>query len=472
MNDYAFGNFVCMLRENKGLTQQNIADMLGVTPAAVSKWENGSSKPRVEVLFTLAKILDVRPEELMAGKFLTEKTIDAETAQYINERYEYLSKIEPHASARVKFKRLLSSIIDLSTTTVFAWLTTSIAEQLTTGADLNPGTKSIICVLCFAISQLLFLGLRDFVGFGKRIMRLIVLDKSTGKEAKTKQKLLRGFSTAVITSLSGISLIADVIVILVRGQSIGDSVAHTVVVEKGPCQEGQHPKACITEDDFQGIPVCTPSRDSSKKYIIGTVFVIVAAVIAVIGFVALYFIKFDSNEYVTTDIVKYEADCATYCNASAFMPNLETLTDYTELHYSHKTMVYSQFMGFVSDGLTLFVQYDASVYEAKKADLLQKTTFLDAPIIRDDVYILPVTEFVYKNYLIKIVPDARYTNSFSCKSFGLIGFDDENKSIVYCYYYDNDLDYIATIDESPEVEMCEFMDDVFAWKVDIVANTP
>ena len=70
MNDYNFGNFVCMLREKKGLTQADVAEQLGVTAAAVSKWENGSSKPRVEVLFKLAEILGVRPEELMAGHYI------------------------------------------------------------------------------------------------------------------------------------------------------------------------------------------------------------------------------------------------------------------------------------------------------------------------------------------------------------------------------------------------------------------
>ena len=74
MNDYNFGNFVCMLREKKGLTQADVASAMGVTPAAVSKWENGSSKPRVEVLFRLAELLGVKPEELMAGKYLEEET--------------------------------------------------------------------------------------------------------------------------------------------------------------------------------------------------------------------------------------------------------------------------------------------------------------------------------------------------------------------------------------------------------------
>ena len=57
MNDYQFGNFVYRLREQKKMTQAELARMLGVTPAAVSKWENGSSKPRTEVLFRLAAVL-------------------------------------------------------------------------------------------------------------------------------------------------------------------------------------------------------------------------------------------------------------------------------------------------------------------------------------------------------------------------------------------------------------------------------
>ena len=84
MNDYTFGNFICMLRERKGLTQQDIADQLGITPAAVSKWENGSAKPRVQVLFQLADILGVRAEELMAGKFLNTEAIDARAVKEIN----------------------------------------------------------------------------------------------------------------------------------------------------------------------------------------------------------------------------------------------------------------------------------------------------------------------------------------------------------------------------------------------------
>ena len=36
MNDYGFGNFVCMLREKQGLTQAELAGLLGITAAAVN----------------------------------------------------------------------------------------------------------------------------------------------------------------------------------------------------------------------------------------------------------------------------------------------------------------------------------------------------------------------------------------------------------------------------------------------------
>ena len=83
------------------MTQADIAEQLGVTPAAVSKWENGSSKPRVEVLFQLANILGVRPEELMAGHYIPTETLSPSAVKQINERYEYLQKVDCYNTAGV-----------------------------------------------------------------------------------------------------------------------------------------------------------------------------------------------------------------------------------------------------------------------------------------------------------------------------------------------------------------------------------
>lgn len=68
MNDYAFGNFLYILRAEKGLSQAQLGEMLGVTNKAVSKWENGSAKPNTSLLPKIAEILGVTVEELFACK--------------------------------------------------------------------------------------------------------------------------------------------------------------------------------------------------------------------------------------------------------------------------------------------------------------------------------------------------------------------------------------------------------------------
>ena len=51
-------------RKRAGLTQQELADKLGITTGAVSNYENGVSFPKAEVAFGLCDILDITPREL------------------------------------------------------------------------------------------------------------------------------------------------------------------------------------------------------------------------------------------------------------------------------------------------------------------------------------------------------------------------------------------------------------------------
>lgn len=245
MNDYNFGNFICMLRENKGLTQQNIADMLGVTPAAVSKWENGSSKPRVEVLFQLANILDVKAEELMAGKFLPEETLNADAVKQINERYEYLSKTESHASTSVKLKRFIAAIIDYLIATTVSFFVFGILYENAMHAGMVSLASEATYFLSSLLSFLLVYGFRDFIflstSLGKRIMGLVILDKKTGQKATMSQKLLRNITLIIYLFFSCI-LFIDAVLIFVKGQSIGDSFANTLVAEKDPCEKRKRKK--------------------------------------------------------------------------------------------------------------------------------------------------------------------------------------------------------------------------------------
>ncbi len=64
MGKYDFGNYICALREEKGLTQSGLGELLGVTNKAVSRWENGSAYPSTELMLPLANALGVPVENL------------------------------------------------------------------------------------------------------------------------------------------------------------------------------------------------------------------------------------------------------------------------------------------------------------------------------------------------------------------------------------------------------------------------
>lgn len=68
MNDYSFGNYLSDLRRRAGMTQRALAQQLGVTDKAVSKWENGAAKPTTNTIRMLAHLLGVSVEALLEAK--------------------------------------------------------------------------------------------------------------------------------------------------------------------------------------------------------------------------------------------------------------------------------------------------------------------------------------------------------------------------------------------------------------------
>lgn len=63
-----FGNYLYALRRKKGMTQQELADELGVTNKAVSNWETGETFPETKQLVPLADIFGVSVDDLLRGR--------------------------------------------------------------------------------------------------------------------------------------------------------------------------------------------------------------------------------------------------------------------------------------------------------------------------------------------------------------------------------------------------------------------
>lgn len=68
MNQEKTGRFIALCRKEKGYTQAVLAEKLGVTDKAVSKWENGKSMPDTSILLELCNLLSITVNELLTGE--------------------------------------------------------------------------------------------------------------------------------------------------------------------------------------------------------------------------------------------------------------------------------------------------------------------------------------------------------------------------------------------------------------------
>lgn len=62
------GTMISSLRKDKGMTQLELAEIMGVTDKAVSKWERDLSCPDINSIPKLAEILEISVDDLMQGK--------------------------------------------------------------------------------------------------------------------------------------------------------------------------------------------------------------------------------------------------------------------------------------------------------------------------------------------------------------------------------------------------------------------
>lgn len=83
MNQERIGKFICIMRKNKNLTQSDLAEKLGITKNAVSKWERGLGLIDMSLLKPLSEILDVSINEILAGEEIDNKDIEKKSEENI-----------------------------------------------------------------------------------------------------------------------------------------------------------------------------------------------------------------------------------------------------------------------------------------------------------------------------------------------------------------------------------------------------
>ena len=103
------GNFIMEKRKSLGLTQQQLADKLNVSFQAISKWENGTTYPNIEILKDLAIVLNVSVDEILVG---SERDVDGLSYSKAGVDITYTDTIKKEMSKHLttKDKRVLNGL--------------------------------------------------------------------------------------------------------------------------------------------------------------------------------------------------------------------------------------------------------------------------------------------------------------------------------------------------------------------------
>jgi transcriptional regulator with XRE-family HTH domain len=67
MDSDKIGGFICKLRKEKGITQAQLGELLGISGKSISKWECGKTMPDINLLLDLSDVLGVSTTEILKG---------------------------------------------------------------------------------------------------------------------------------------------------------------------------------------------------------------------------------------------------------------------------------------------------------------------------------------------------------------------------------------------------------------------
>lgn len=114
------GKFIALNRKNKGLTQEQLAEKLGVTNKTVSRWETGKYMPDLSLLKPLSEELGITLNELLSGEKIEEQKIVENMEKNIINTIDYSNKKVENEHKKISIiLMILGAIISISALTIF-----------------------------------------------------------------------------------------------------------------------------------------------------------------------------------------------------------------------------------------------------------------------------------------------------------------------------------------------------------------
>ncbi len=92
MDQIKIGKFIASCRKEHGMTQAVLAEKLGISDRAVSKWENGKSMPDTGIMLELCDLLSISVNELLSGEKIMTETYNKKAEENLLEMRKELEE--------------------------------------------------------------------------------------------------------------------------------------------------------------------------------------------------------------------------------------------------------------------------------------------------------------------------------------------------------------------------------------------
>lgn len=121
MNQEKTGKFILELRKESNMTQRELAEKIGVTDRAISKWENGRGMPDLSLLMPLCEILNISVNELLSGERIEQNDYREKSEENIISTIEYTErKIKKNKNT---FKIIITAVFVIALSLILMFFT-------------------------------------------------------------------------------------------------------------------------------------------------------------------------------------------------------------------------------------------------------------------------------------------------------------------------------------------------------------
>ncbi len=201
MDQEKIGKFISSCRKSTGLTQAALAEKLGITDRAVSKWENGRSMPDASLMLELCEILKITVNELLSGERL-------DMENYKEKAEENLLQLQKQEE--LNNKKLLSLEVVIGYISSISFMVLIFAASFAVTSSVWRMVMILIAAGIFVIGMLYCLRLEHDAGYyecpncGKKYvpsMKAVIMAPHMGRSRRMKCPYCgkRGFHKKVLT---------------------------------------------------------------------------------------------------------------------------------------------------------------------------------------------------------------------------------------------------------------------------------